>query len=40
MPIVSRDLLTKYELNRTLDKEVIDVSLWLPWQPSFHSNEV
>ena len=40
MPVVSRDLHTKYEINRTEDKEVIEVSLWLPWQLSFHSNEV
>ena len=32
MPIVPSNLHTKYELDTTLDKEVIGVSLWLPWQ--------
>ena len=39
IPFVSRNLHTKYELNRTSDKWVIDVLVWLPWQPSFHKNE-
>ena len=38
--IVSKDLHTKYELNTTKDKEVIEVSLWLPWQLNFQSNQV
>ena len=31
MSIVLRNLHAKYELNTTLDKEVIKVLLWLPW---------
>ena len=30
----------KYWLNMTEEKEVIKVSLWLPWQLSYHSNKV
>ena len=26
-------------LERTDTKAVIDLSLWLPWQPSYHKNE-
>ena len=40
MPIITRILLAKYDLNRTQDIEVINVSLWLPWQSSYHSNEI
>ena len=32
MPIITRKLHTKYELNTTLDKGVIEVSFWLPKQ--------
>ena len=39
-PIVPLNLPTKHGLNMTQDKRVIDVSLWLPWSPSYHSNEV
>ena len=34
------DLMTKYDLNRTQDRRVIYIKLWLPWQPSYHSNKV
>ena len=30
----------QYDLNKTQDKRVIYVTLWLPWQPSYHNNEV
>ena len=36
MPTTSRNLHIKYELNTTWDKQVIDVSIWLLWQPSSH----
>ena len=38
MPFITRVLHAKYDLNRTQDIEVIKVSLWLPWQSSYHSN--
>ena len=40
MPIVPRNLHTKYGLNTTSDNGIIKVSLWLPWQLSNLSNEV
>ena len=40
MPIVLRKVYSKYEHNRTEEKGVIDLSLWLPWQPSYPSIEV
>ena len=40
MPIVPWNLYSKYELNKTKDKGISEVSLWLPWQLSYHSNEV
>ena len=40
MPIVPRNLHSKYELNTAKDKGISEVSLWLPWQPNYHSNEV
>ena len=40
VPIVSGNLHSKYQLNMAQDKGVIEVSLWLPWQPSYYSNEV
>ena len=40
MPIAPRTFHTKYELNTTKDKIIIEVSLWLPWELSYHSNEV
>ena len=40
VPIILRKCHTKYGLKRTKDKGVIDLSLWFPWQPSYHSNEV
>ena len=40
MPIITRILHARYNLNRTQDIKVIKVSLWLPWQSSYHSNEV
>ena len=39
MFIVLRKLYAKCELNTTLDKADTDLSLWLPWQPSYHKNE-
>ena len=39
-PIVPMKLHTKHGLNMTYNKRVIDVSLWLPWQSSYNSNEV
>ena len=33
MSVVPRNLHTKYKLNTNLDKGVMKVSLWLPWQP-------
>ena len=38
--IVTRKFHAKYELKATYDKGVIEVLLWLPQQPSYHSNEV
>ena len=40
VPIVSKTLHIKYELNTTENKGVIKVWIWLPWQPGYHSNEV
>ena len=40
MPIIPRKVHTIYELNTTYEKGVIEVSLWLPWQLSYHRNEV
>ena len=40
MLVVPRNLHTKYLLNTTEEKGVIKVSLWLPWQLSYYSNEV
>ena len=40
MHIITRIFHAKYDPNRTQDIEVIKVSLWLPWKPSYHSNEV
>ena len=40
MSIVLRKLYTKCGLNMVQDKGVIDPSLSLPWQPSYHGNEV
>ena len=40
MPIITRILHAKYDLSNAQDIEVIKVSLWLPWQSSYHSNEV
>ena len=40
MRIVSKNLHTKYELNATQNKGVINVLSWLPWQLDCHSNEV
>ena len=37
--IVSKNLHTKYELNATQNKGVIEVLSWLPWQLGYHSNE-
>ena len=37
---VCQDLHAKYYLNMTEEKEVIKVSLCLPRQLSYHSNEV
>ena len=31
MPIILKRLHTKYDLNRTQDKRVIYITLWLPW---------
>ena len=39
-PIVQMNLHTKHGLNKTSEERVIDVSLWLPWQQSYHSNKV
>ena len=39
MPVITRILHARYNLNRTQDIKVIKVSLWLPWQSSYHSNE-
>ena len=36
MPIIPRNLHSKYELNIIKDKEVVEASLWLPWQMSYH----
>ena len=38
--ILSKNLHTKYELNTTQKKGVIEVLSWLPWQLECHSNEV
>ena len=35
MYIVPKKLFLKYELNKTQDKKVIQVSLWLPWKPIY-----
>ena len=40
MRIVSKSPHTKYELNVTQNKGVIEVLSWLPWQLGYHSNEV
>ena len=40
MPIIAGNLQSKYKLNMALDKGVTEVSLGLPWQPCYHSNEV
>ena len=31
MPIILRKVHTKYDLNRTQDKRVVYITLWLPW---------
>ena len=31
MPIITRILNVKYDLNMTQDKKVIYITLWLPW---------
>ena len=40
MPFIPRKLHTKCELNSTVNNGVTDISLWLPWYLSYHSNEV
>ena len=42
MPVMARNLRTKFGLNMTKGKGkgVIKVSPWLPWQLSYHNNEV
>ena len=40
MHLVSKKLHTKYELNMTQNKGVIEVLSWLPWQLGYHSNKV
>ena len=40
MPVVPRNLHAKYWLNVTEEKGVINVSPWLPWKLSYHSNSV
>ena len=38
--IITRIFHAKYDLNKTQDIEAIKASQWLPWQFSYHSNEV
>ena len=40
MPIITRILHARYDLNRSQDVKVIKVSLLLLWQSSYHSNMV
>ena len=40
MPIITRILHARYDLNRSQDVQVIKVSLLLLWQSSYHSNMV
>ena len=40
MPTVPKNLHANYGLNISQDKGVTNVSLWLPWQLSYHSSEV
>ena len=40
MPVVPRNLPTKYWLNMTEEKGVIKALAWLPWQLNYHSNKV
>ena len=40
MPVIPRNLHTKYWLNMTEEKGVMKVSAWLPWQLSYYSNKI
>ena len=40
VPIVSGNLGTKYKLNMILNKELINVSVWFPWELSYHISKV